>query len=337
MTSDTQPPNGVRQKRFKRNDSAPPIRMTERDVEILRQLARFRFLSSTQIHRLVGGSAQQVLRRLRAGYDHGHIERPRAQVAEFAHFHDDGNRPLAYALATRGARVLANHGYGAIDRLDWTTKNSRATSDFLAHTLETADVMIGFEIACRDESTPRLVDHHALLPYLPESTRTDDDPFRLDVSVRHAGHDVGIAVIPDRLFSLFVDTSSRLNFGLELDRGTMDIRSKQLVGKSSFRRKLLGYWQAYRDQVHTERWGFKAFRVLTVTTSDARIKTMMEVQREIVGAQGSNMFLFTTLERYRVHSPFDSIWLSGKGETVSLLPASRTSTQASSPNATAAS
>ncbi len=226
MTKLTEPPAGARQKRFQRNDSAPAIRMTSRDLEILRQIARFRFLSSTQIQRLVGGSAQQVLRRLRAAYDHGHIERPRAQIAELAHFHDDGNRPLVYALAGRGAKVLAAQGYSAVNRIDWTTKNSRATADFLAHTLETAEVMIGFETACRSEGAPRLVDHHALLPYLPEATRTSDDPFRLDVTVRHVDHELEVAVIPDRLFSLFLDTTSRLNFGVELDRGTMDLRAR---------------------------------------------------------------------------------------------------------------
>ena len=77
----------------------------------------------------------------------------------------------------------------------------------------------------------------------------------------------------------------------------MDIKSRQLVGKSSFRRKLLGYYQLWREGLHTSQWGFKAFRVLTVTPSEKRIENMIAVQKEIVGEQGSNLFLFTTPNR----------------------------------------
>ena len=106
-----------------------------------------------------------------------------------------------------------------------------------------------------------------------------------------------IGVIPDRVFSLAFADRTRLNFALELDRGTMDIKSRQLVGKSSFRRKLLGYYQLWKEGLHTSQWGFKAFRVLTVTPSEKRIENMIAVQREIVGEQGSNLFLFTTPKR----------------------------------------
>ena len=96
------------------------------------------------------------------------------------------------------------------------------------------------------------------------------------------------------MFSLAFEGRTRLNFALELDRGTMDIKSRQLVGKSSFRRKLLGYYQLWKEGLHTKQWGFKAFRVLTVTPSEKRIENMIAVQKEIVGEQGSNLFLFTT-------------------------------------------
>ena len=36
--------------------------------------------------------------------------------------------------------------------------------------------MIAFELACRGDGAPELIDHHDLLPYLPEETREDDAP-----------------------------------------------------------------------------------------------------------------------------------------------------------------
>jgi hypothetical protein len=112
----------------------------------------------------------------------------------------------------------------------------------------------------------------------------------------------------------------RINFSLELDRGTMDIKSRQLVGKSSFRRKLIGYYQLWQEGLHASRWGFKAFRVLTVTPSEKRIENMLAAQREIVGEQGSNLFLFTTPKALREKSPLADVWVTGKGAVTGLLP-----------------
>ena len=53
----------------------------------------------------------------------------------------------------------------------------------------------------------------------------------------------------------------------------MDIKSKTLIGKSSFRRKLLGYFQLWKEERHTQRWGFKSFRVLTITRQRSACKT----------------------------------------------------------------
>ena len=55
-------------------------------------LARYRFLSSTLIIRLIGGSAQQILRRLQVLFHHGYLDRPTSQVVQLAHAFDFGNR-----------------------------------------------------------------------------------------------------------------------------------------------------------------------------------------------------------------------------------------------------
>jgi hypothetical protein len=79
-----------------------------------------------------------------------------------------------------------------------------------------------------------------------EKTRTARDPFRCSVPDTLPGtyQPVVIGVVTDRLFSLILPGNLRYNFALELDRATTDIRSKMLVGKSSLRRKLIGYFHA---------------------------------------------------------------------------------------------
>jgi hypothetical protein len=311
----------VRLPRFRRVETPPSFELTQRDFAGVASVARFRFLTSEQIARLVGGSQQQIQRRLQLLFHHAFLDRPRAQRLQLAHVLDDGNRPFVYGLARRGAQLLAEAGMPISDKLDWTQKNQRATAQFLAHTLETAETMIGFELACRGGHRVRLVDQHELLPYLPEATRLAADPFRCRVTLRleELPQPLTIGVVPDRLFSLSLADNMRMNFALELDRGTMDIKSRRLVGKSSFRRKLLGYWQLWQSDRHTERWGFKSFRVLTVTPSQTRLANMIAAQKEIVGAAGSNLFLFTTPERLAAQTPLGKVWISGKGEEVSLV------------------
>jgi hypothetical protein len=126
-------PWSSRRPRFRRVDSPPPFQLTARNLAILHAVARFRFLSSTLIIRLAGGSAQQVLRRLQLRFHHGYLDRPTAQVAQFAHVFDFSNRPFIYGLGRAGALVLAEAGIPLKEKLDWTAKNARVTAQFFAH------------------------------------------------------------------------------------------------------------------------------------------------------------------------------------------------------------
>jgi hypothetical protein len=61
----------------------------------------------------------------------------------------------------------------------------------------------------------------------------------------------------------------------------MDINSKTLQGKSSFRRKLFAYWYLWQQRRHTAVWGFQSFRVLTITPSEKRLTTMRAALRDV--------------------------------------------------------
>jgi hypothetical protein len=126
-------------------------------------------------------------------------------------------------------------------------------------------------------------------------------------------------VVPDRLFSFSYPNGTRHNFALELDRGTMDVKAKRIAGKSSFRRKLLGYFHAWREHKHTEVWGFQSFRVLTITTSDKRIANMASAQYEVTNGSAAGLFLYTTPDRLAVSGALGDAWANGIGEPVRLL------------------
>src|ERR1700733_9357215 len=113
----------MRVKRFHRSDTAPPLQLTARDLNMLAHVARHRFLSSAQLCALDGGSPQNVLRCLRALFDHGYLDRPAAQKIGLA---EEGPRPFVYGLGKKGARVLKERGDQIETGVDWTEKNKRA-------------------------------------------------------------------------------------------------------------------------------------------------------------------------------------------------------------------
>jgi hypothetical protein len=114
-----------RRPRFRRAAAAPPFRLTNGDVNIIRQLARHRFLRSTHIAALVGRSLDRTNDRLCRLFHAGYIDRPRAQLD---YYPTTGSTPMAYTLADRGVRFLVEQ-YGA-EIANPASANSRLASNY---------------------------------------------------------------------------------------------------------------------------------------------------------------------------------------------------------------
>ncbi len=308
-------------KRLTRSAHPRPHRMTPRDRELMALVARFRNLDSHQIARLDGGSPRGVRNRLNVLFDHGYLSRPKQQHILLATFFDEGNRALVYGLKPKAVRHLVEHGNPIATRLNWAAKKTDETVIFLAHTLEIADAMLEIHFACAAAGAPRLLDHYDLLPFFPEDRREASDPFRLRVTVTQEMKSLSLSVVPDRLFSLVYPDNTRHNFVLERDRGTMQVWSRNLVRKSSWRLKIIGYYEAWKQGRHTEAFGFRGYRVATVTTSEARIAAMLKAQLRVTRGQANAMFLYTTPERLKQHGVFGPAWISADSDRVSILPA----------------
>jgi hypothetical protein len=304
-------------KRLTRPAEPPAFRVTPREIAVLTHLARYRFLTTKQIAALDGGSPVQLSRRLKALWAHKYIDRPKNQHAYLAAWTDEGNKPLAYALGTRGARLLKEHGIDANDKLDWTLKNRRASAIHLAHSLEVAGAMIAFASGAQAAGLG-LIDHHQLLDLMPEKTRAMRDPFRVRVGVPLPGkaQPLNIGVVPDRLFSLAME-SMRRNYALEIDRGTEPVNAKSL-NRTSWRRKLMGYFHMWRNSLHTTQWGMKAFRVLVVAPSEKRIANMMRVQQDVTGGSAAGLVLYSLLTDIATHGALGAAWRTASGERVAL-------------------
>jgi Replication-relaxation len=298
----------MRLSRFKRASDVSPIQLTGRDTEIIRQVHRHRFLRSSHIVALVGGSDQQVLRRLQLLYHHGYLERPRAQLR---YYERGASREIAYGLGNQGGKLLAQERGLIVDSHVWNEKNHYIGRVYLDHALLVSDVMIAIEQACRKHGGVRLLGLDDLgLP-------TKRGRFRWQVRLR-SGQKLG--VMPDRVFALeYPDIngrSRRIYYFLEADRGTMPVVRANL-SQTSFQRKLIAYQATWSQGLHRRQLGIDRFRVLTVTAISKRVGSLVEACGQL--ESGHALFLFANKSILSGNILFDKCHTGKQSETSHLL------------------
>jgi hypothetical protein len=306
----------LRRPRFERAKVAGMV-LTPRDLLILRAVQRHRLLRSTHLIALLDGSRQTTLRRLQLLFHHGYLDRPAAQLDWYA----KGSEPLVYALGNRGAAILAAEGERG-GALRWD-KDRNISRQFLRHTLAVAEVMVAFEVACRDTEGVEFMPPEEVLAGAPEATRRLRLPFRWQVEVQEGGKLHRLGVEPDRVFGLRFagapERRRRAYFFLEADRGTMPVVRRGL-DQTSFRRKLLGYRETWRQGLHRRHLRLPNFRVLTVTTNEERMRHLVAACRS---STGQRLFLFAEQAALGRGSILGDEWRNGQGEVVRLLDRAR--------------
>jgi hypothetical protein len=75
--------------------------------------------------------------------------------------------------------------------------------------------------------------------------------------------------------------------------------------QTSFQRKMHAYLAAYADKQHESRFGWKAFRVLTVTADDHRLRSIQDALRqlEVPNTPSAALFLIASREGLRTSDP----------------------------------
>ena len=307
----------ARRPRFRRASEPPAFRLTDDDIVIVRQLARYRFLRSTHIAALIGRSLDRTNDRLSRLFHAGYLDRPRAQLD---YYPTAGSAPIAYALADRGARLLTER-YGVdFANVEWSRKNREAGRPFIEHQLETIDFYVSLQSAAATREDVQLIHHDEIIAAFPERQRNARNPLALRVRLAHDGvmHDVG--VVPDLVFGLRFPDGSRRCFMVEIDRGTMPI-SRADITQTSFERKMRAYLTAHAGKLHERQLGWKTFRVLTVTTDQNRMRSMMDVLRQmrVAHSPGASLFFFATRAGLRATHPLALAWRDGNGRDASLI------------------
>ena len=287
-----------RRSRMRRTSAGKRIELSARDVEIFRLLDRYRYLRSTFLYAFLGGNRTRFIERLGDLFHEGYIGRP-AQQWQFANAR---YMPVIHELDNKGEQVLRGCGLLGGDS-PLLSKGRMGASRQFAHQLMIADILASIELGVQENPSMRFVGWREIMDRAPRATRVLANPFRIPVTFAYAPprtrtpQRITPAVVPDGLFGLEYaagGTKSYRFFALEADRTQMPVARSNLA-QSSYLKKLLAYREIAARRVFESHFGLPNFLVLTVTSSERHMRTIMALLDEVTAGKGSKLFLFKTL------------------------------------------
>src|SRR3984893_11587458 len=216
-----------RRSRMSRRATQRRIQLTERDVAILELLNRYRYLRSTHLHALCGGtSKQRFLERLGSLYhEGGYVDRPEQQWQAI----NARYMPAVYELGDAGERALEERGLLDETASPLLRKGRLGAARRYHHELMICDIISSVEIGVHEDSTLRFISWPQILAKAPEVTRRPEKPFEIPVSVSYAcprtgqTHRCDRPLVPDAIFGIEYTKSGQKSyrfFVLEADRNS---------------------------------------------------------------------------------------------------------------------
>lgn len=257
-------------------------RLSPEDIQILKLLGRYRYLPSDYLAALTGRSLAALQARLEilCRKPNCYVSRPHQQRANAG----ANTRRLVYELDDKGAEELRGQGI-VVSR----KKNLRN----FAHELMSCTIAASFEIGARTNNAMRIIRWHELLesPQMPRATKVLDNP--QVISFERAGR-LESLMSDWRPFVIERNLGARTYafvFGFEADCGTEPIDSGDSE-RSSIRNKFIAYLEALEQDVPRRHFGATTFLIPFVTTTEARMLSMMAVLDRLQPGSHGRRFLF---------------------------------------------
>jgi hypothetical protein len=275
-----------------KNGTATAVCPTDRDIEIFRLLARFRYLPADYIQAFVGGNPKALGRRLNllSRKPNVYLARAPQQRQSAAANH----RPLIYELDDRGSRVLRERG------LSFPPNGSHRN---FSHELMVAQIVASIELGARDNASIRLITWAEILASekTPAPTRNSTAAgIRVTYSLNSESHTAEITA-DGRPFGIERTIGGLRTYlffpGIEADCGTEPISASDSA-RSSIGKKFAAYTAVAQQGLHRSHFGFPNFFVPFITTNAARMRSMMHLLDRMTGGQGSKIFLFKTFPSF---------------------------------------
>lgn len=272
-------------KLWERSPNPPPFHIQARDVRVLEEVFRHRYLQPAHLALLLQGSADHLARRCRVLWQHGYLERPKALRPTKAL-----TEQIVYGLGAKGAELLEHvKPEFRIGGLDWNeTPKKQRGFPYIDHQLAIARVMVCLQAACQQRGIHLGWDGHFN---------------RRRWRIVPPGEDQ--AFLPDGYFTIEVPNKGVAHHFLEVDRGSISLaRMRERYGR------YFTFWKEGWDQR-----AFKHFRVLTVTQDPDYLDSLRRVARptgrDKEHRQTWKALMFSHLGHFELERPegaLDPIW-----------------------------
>jgi hypothetical protein len=286
-----------RRLRFLRKRTGKTITLSERDIEIFRLLARYRYLRSNFIHAFVGGYEKRLIERLGDLFHEGYLNRPAQQWRAF----NARYTPAIYELDDLGERILEQHGFERREVSSLVARGRMGANREFAHAMMISDTLASIELGTRNGTGLRFISWKEILSRAPELTRGTRNPFSIPVSISHtfrmgSTERANFGLVPDALFGLeYVTGGQKLYrfFALEAERANRVYCSN--LHQTSWLKKVLSYREIMANKTYQSHFGLPNLMVMVVTSTPAKIETMKQLIMEVTQDRGSTQFLFQSI------------------------------------------
>lgn len=271
--------------------------LTPRDIDLLALLSRYRYLRSTHLHALMGGTAKKhFIERLGLLYhEGGYLNRPASQWQTV----NARYMPAVYALSEAGEQVLIERGLLA--PASPLLHRGRGNSLFFQHELMVSDILASIELGIRARHDLRFIGWQEILEKAPRSTQDADNPFDIPATITYRftnrTETYSRPIRPDAVFGIehrSQDKKLRRFFALEADRMSEPVYRATLE-QSSYLRKLLQYREVMRAKAYHRHLGLPNLTVLTVTTTERHMVNIMALLKDLTEGAGDPALLFQAM------------------------------------------
>lgn len=235
------------------------LQITPRDIDVFKALNRVRYGRANFLHRLVGGSKQNVHRRLGTLYKCGYLARPDQQKQSW----NARYAPRVYELTHESRAALEQHG---VELNSWTGNRQ------FWHQLMVSDILLSFETIAKMNG----------LSFRSGREVLGHKPLKLPCYIEWGTQKASKPIEPDAVFAIG-DT----HFLLEADRNTENLLIHNLE-LNSYLRKLLCYRDIIFNKTTEKLWGIPQPFILTVTTSRPHLDNIKKLFFTIAEQNGAS-------------------------------------------------
>ena len=259
---------GSRRPRFRQSPIGKRIELTERDLQILRWLHRYRYLTTPQLIRaLQPKSHKRFVERLGdLFHETGLIDRPAATTGQSGVVFG----PMIHEITDAGIDLLAQRQIEMHRAVTFSRRNTQRRQ--MAHSMLIIETLLAIELEAMQEPNRRFVCIDEILSRAPEAVRSARNPLAVPVTIQPGDGVPQIRrpwrthIIPDGLYGIeYVQDGEKLYrfWALECDLSTPQSRSS--MTHSSMMRKRAAYAALLTSRAYRDHWGIPNLELHHVT------------------------------------------------------------------------